>query len=53
MASALDLAPIAFLLWTDGADPALARDSGIRWHLHVGRRADLGFDWSLEPLSGS
>jgi hypothetical protein len=51
MASALDLASVTFLRWTDGADPAHARESGIRWHLHVARRTDLGLDWSLEPLS--
>jgi type IV pilus assembly protein PilB len=51
MTSALDIASVTFLHWTDGADPALARDSGIRWHLHVARRKDLGLDWSLEPLA--
>jgi type IV pilus assembly protein PilB len=51
MASALDLASVAFLRWSDGADPALARESGIRWHLHVARRKDMGLDWSLEPLA--
>jgi type IV pilus assembly protein PilB len=51
IASALDLGSVAFLRWSDGADPALARDSGIRWHLHVARRNDLDLDWSLEPLS--
>jgi len=51
MASALDVASVTFLRWSDGADPAPARESGIRWHLHVARRNDLDLDWSLEPLA--
>ena len=51
MASALDVASVTFLRWSDAADPGLARDSGIRWHLHVARRNDLDRDWSLEPLA--
>jgi hypothetical protein len=51
MTSALDLASVTFLLWTDDAeDPAAAREAGIRWHLHVARRGDADLDWSLEPL---
>ncbi|MFN0006658.1 MAG: hypothetical protein ACKVXR_02025, partial [Planctomycetota bacterium] len=51
MMSALDLASMAFLLWTNGADPEPVRAAGIRWHLHVARRDDADLDWSLEPLS--
>ena len=50
MTSALDLASVAFLLWTDAGDPAAAREAGIRWHLHIARRGDQELDWSLEPL---
>jgi len=49
--SALDLASVAFLLWTDAGDPAAVREAGIRWHLHVTRRGDHELDWSLEPLA--
>jgi hypothetical protein len=50
MTSALDLASVAFLLSTEGADQALAREAGVRWHLHITRRNDHSLDWSLEPL---
>lgn len=50
MTNALDVASVTFLLSTDGADPALARDAGIRWHLHIARGNDNALDWSLEPL---
>jgi type IV pilus assembly protein PilB len=50
MTSALDLASIAFLLWTSGADPEPVLAAGIRWHLHIAARADGVLDWSLEPL---
>jgi hypothetical protein len=42
---------VVFVLWTDPEDPAAAREAGIRWHLHVTRRDDVGLDWSLEPLA--
>ena len=50
MASALDVASVAFLLSTGGTGAALARDAGIRWHLHIARVDDHRLDWSLEPL---
>jgi hypothetical protein len=51
MTSALDLASITFLLWTDGADPGAVQAARIRWHLHIARRDANDLDWSLEPLS--
>lgn len=51
MTSAMDLAAVTFLLWTDGADPAPARDAGIRWRLRIRRRDDMDLEWSLEPLT--
>lgn len=47
--SALDVASVAFLLWSDGGlGPAY--EAGIRWRLHIARSAEGELDWSLEPL---
>jgi hypothetical protein len=46
---ALDVASVAFVLWTDDAlEPA--HQAGIRWNLHVARPSDGGLEWSLQPL---
>jgi hypothetical protein len=50
MTSALDLASMAFLLWTGGVDPEPVHAAGIRWRLHIARRDGDELDWSLEPL---
>ena len=49
-ATALDVAPVAFLLWRADGDLAAAADAGIRWRLHVGQKADGGLKWTLDPL---
>lgn len=49
---ALDIASVAFLLWSDG-DIDSARDAGVRWRLDVGRGADQELEWSLESLDAS
>ena len=48
----LDVASVAFLLWTDIEDVEPAYAAGIRWRLHVQRTADEQLEWSLEPLHG-
>ena len=49
VAAAVDIGSVAFVLWPHG-DLELAREAGIRWHLHVGRAGDGPLEWSLEPL---
>lgn len=46
---ALDLAPVGFLLLTDG-DRGAAREAGVRWELEIVRRDDDTLRWSLHPL---
>ncbi len=48
--SALDVASVAFLLWTKEADVRPAYEAGIRWQLHIEREDDGQMDWTLEPL---
>ncbi|HSG47399.1 MAG TPA: hypothetical protein VLA43_06295 [Longimicrobiales bacterium] len=48
--TALDVASVAFLLWDPGLDPAVARDAGIRWRLHVARKEGGHLSWSLASL---
>ncbi len=48
--NALDVASVAFLLWTKDADVRPAYDAGIRWQLHIQRVDDGETDWTLEPL---
>ncbi len=48
--NALDVASVAFLLWSTGEDLRPAHAAGIRWQLTVSRSDDGGLDWSLEPL---
>jgi len=46
--AALDLASIAFVLWTR-EDLGPAHSAGVRWRLHLARVADT-IEWRLEPL---
>jgi len=48
--SALDIASVAFLLWSAGDDTRPAYEAGIRWQLRIERQDDEQLEWSLEPL---
>ncbi|MDH3270154.1 MAG: hypothetical protein OEN56_02405 [Gemmatimonadota bacterium] len=48
--SALDVASVAFLLWSD-ADLEPARQAGVRWRLHIERGDGRELRWSLESLT--
>jgi len=47
--AAVDVGSVAFVLWPHG-DLGLAREAGIRWHLHAARVGDGRLEWSLDPL---
>jgi hypothetical protein len=47
--SALDVASVAFLLWSSDDDVRPAYDAGIRWHLHV-EQDGSDLTWTLDPL---
>lgn len=49
--SALDVASVAFLLWSTDDDFGPAREAGIRWHLHIAEGGDGDLEWTLEPLT--
>jgi len=48
--SALDVASVAFLLWSAVDDFGPAYEAGIRWQLHVAERDGDDLDWTLEAL---
>ena len=48
-ASALDVASVAFVLWS-AADLGPAHEAGIRWQLRIVSREDDELEWSLEAL---
>jgi len=48
--TALDVAPVAFLLWPPDRDVGAASDAGMRWQLHVTEGDGGALDWTLEPL---
>lgn len=48
-ASALDVASVAFLLWSSDDDVRPAYEAGIRWHLHV-EQDGSELEWTLDPL---
>jgi hypothetical protein len=48
--SALDIASVAFLLWSKGQATAPALEAGIRWRLGIAREAGDHLEWTLEPL---
>jgi type II secretion system (T2SS) protein E len=48
--SALDVASVAFLLWSAGDDARPAYAAGIRWRLRIDQCDDEHLEWSLEPL---
>ena len=48
--NALDVASVAFLLWSVDDDLRPAHAAGIRWQLQVSRGEEGELDWSLEPL---
>jgi len=49
-ATALDVAPVAFLLWPSGGDVGAAADAGMRWRLHVTEGDGGALAWTLQPL---
>lgn len=49
-AAALDVAAVAFLLWTDPDDRRAAQDAGLRWELRIVREEGERLEWTLEPL---
>jgi hypothetical protein len=49
-ASALDVASVAFLLWSPEEDMEPAYDAGIRWHLQIRASEEGALEWTLEPL---
>jgi len=49
-ASALDVASVAFLLWSSDQDVRPAYEAGIRWHLQIDQKDGGELEWSLEPL---
>ncbi|MGY8777702.1 MAG: GspE/PulE/PilB domain-containing protein [Longimicrobiales bacterium] len=46
----LDIASVAFLLWSAEDDTRPAFDAGIRWQLRIEKTVDKRLEWSLEPL---
>lgn len=50
--SALDIAAIAFVRWTDDRETRIAHDAGIRWELKVEAEEGGRLEWSLEPIHG-
>jgi hypothetical protein len=48
--NALDVASVAFVLWSDGMDKRAAHDAGIRWELQVARALGHSLSWKLDPL---
>lgn len=48
--SALDIASVAFLLWSKDEPTAPACEAGIRWRLAIAREAGDHLEWTLEPL---
>jgi hypothetical protein len=48
--SALDIASVAFLLWSKDEGAAPAYEAGIRWRLGIAREAGDHLEWTLEPL---
>ena len=48
--SALDIASVAFLLWSKDEATQPAYDAGIRWRLGITREAGDHLEWTLEPL---
>lgn len=49
--SALDVASVAFLLWSDAEDVRPAIAAGIRWKLSITKDDEGALAWSLEPLN--
>jgi hypothetical protein len=47
---ALDVAPVAFVLWKRGGDRAPAIAAGMRWELSVARAEGRQLLWELTPL---
>lgn len=48
--TALDVASVAFLLWSKDEDLRPAFEAGIRWELHIARAEGDRLEWSLNPL---
>lgn len=48
-ASALDVASVAFLLWSSDDDFRPAYEAGVRWHLHI-EQDGSELKWTLDPL---
>lgn len=48
--TALDVAPVAFLLWPADRDLRAAGDAGMRWQLHVTEGDSGALEWALDPL---
>lgn len=51
-ATALDVASVAFLLWSQQDEVAPAYNAGIRWHLHIKQGEGGDLEWALNPLHG-
>ncbi len=49
---ALDIAAVAFVLWSDDKDRRIAYDGGIRWVLTIKAEEGDRLEWTLDPASG-
>lgn len=46
----LDIASVAFVLWSDDLDPERPRAAGVRWEIRIEASGDDGLEWMLTSL---